>query len=429
MIIGLSVVLILFSIFAFLYAFDRLTSISVWSGGMMALCCLSYVFNVDFIGGDISYYTFFIVVLSVLALFIGEVCVVNGVKKTHIFLDFPLCNNTSKKPSILFSFLCTGFVMGVAWLCIQEMIEFLASTGESNIELFSIVIMMRSAFTSNEYIRSLPLQIGTAISQGIGYVFLYYYMYNKIINKRIYVYCLLPVLGYVCVLMTGTGRTGLMSLILCVLAQQYIFLKNGLLRFSGIDFIKNAVIFILFLVIVFYSYGYFLRGSDHTLADYFVSYFSISIYGLDHVLEFPWECNGQFGEYIFSNYYYYINKIFDMNYFIPEHHLPFFGWKNGQSNIFTAILLPFIDFGIIGLVFMNIIIGAVYTYIEIAILKNKSFKNVLMVSIFSYMFYCNFFYPIANRYIEFFTVTSFPLFILMILFINYLYKKTSEFLF
>lgn len=429
MIIELSVVLTIFSVFAFLYAFDRLTSISVWAGGMMTVCCISYMFNMDFIGGDISCYTFFLVSLSVIAFFIGEFCVVNGINKSQLCLSISYGTNTSKRPSKAFTLLCTCFALVVAWLCIQEMINFLELTGQSNIELFSIAIMIRSAFTSNEYIRSLPLQIGTAISQGIGYVFMYYYMYNTIIHKRTYFYLLLPVFAYICVLMTGTGRTGLMSLVLCVLAQQYIFKKNGFSRFSVVDFIKKASFYIFFLVFIFYTYGNFLRGSDHTLANYFVSYFSISVYGLDHVLEFPWEYNRQFGEYIFSNYYYYINKIFDTNYFIPEHHLPFFSWKNGQSNIFTAILLPFLDFGIVGLVIMNIIIGAVYTYIEIAVLQKGMFNNVLVVSIFSYMFYFNFFYPIANRYMDIFTVTSFPLFILMILFINYLYKRSSEFIF
>ena len=71
-----------------------------------------------------------------------------------------------------------------------------------------------------------------------------------------------------------------------------------------VDFIKKASFYIFFLVFIFYTYGNFLRGSDHTLANYFVSYFSISVYGLDHVLEFPWEYNVKFSEFIFYKYFF-----------------------------------------------------------------------------------------------------------------------------
>lgn len=412
----------------------RLTSISLWSGGMMAACSVSYAVNIDFIGGDISVYTLCVIFLSVLAIVFGEKLALILCTKR----DAVSCNSSNidkiiismYKPSYLFCVFCTVYTFVVAWMSVQEMLSYLALQGHMDVELLSIVVMMRSALTDNEFVKSVPLQIASSISQAMAYVFLYHYLHCKILKKKNEYILLLPIIGYFVLLATTTGRTGFISFILVALAEQYIFMKKDFLSMNHESvFFKKAFLYSAYAVAAFFAYGYFLRNSDHSLADYFVKYFGIAIYGLDHVIEFNWPDNVYVGEYMLSNFYYYANKIFDTSFTIPAHHLPFFIYKTGESNIYTAILFPFHDFGLIGLFVINALIALIYTSIENKLLTYRdSFYNVLLVTVFAYMFYCNFSYPIANRYIEFLTVTTFPMLCCFILMVNYIYRHTGTFI-
>ena len=148
---------------------------------------------------------------------------------------------------------------------------------------------------------------------------------------------------------------------------------------------------------------------------------------MDDFIREPWKKNTLIGEYTLSNLYYWCNKLFMSDFHIPEYHLPFFSYKVGKSNIYTAFAFPIQDFGIIGMLFTRILIGYIFSKIRKKAIKEREISNHILVTvILGHLLYGNFFVVIADRYVELISVVSFPMLLVYIYIINKLFINSAN---
>lgn len=406
---------------------NRLTSITLWITGMFLIASLAYIININYFGNDISITTTIIVEASVFFYFIGEIIgtkiLIKPLFHKELYseeYDEPI---RPKRRLIVFLFLA-GMIFAI--YRIYTMYRFAMTRGHAS--LSSLVSFIRPYIIDGQYTNENWVSLVTTMFEAISYISLFYFIYN-LIKFRIKDHALLlPVLSYVLILFSTTGRTGYMKLFIIALAIIYIMLKSRKNGDSTIEskFIKYGIRIVIALVFVFYMYGYLFRNSQRTITEYFANYFSAGLYGLDTYLRNPWPRNTLFGEYTLSNYYYYINKLFHTNYIIPSHNLPFFSWVNSQSNIYTGLLLSIQDYGVIGMLLTRSFIAMIYSSVERgAICDSHPQNHVLRSIMFGYLLYVAFSIPIADRFVEFLTVTTFPSLVIFIIIFNRAFARNT----
>ena len=425
-IVALTFILIL-NLIIFLMVFKKkITSISLWITGMFTLASGAYLLNYEYFGNDISVATVFVVEGSIFCYFLGEIVgerikihslrIKNAEMRTR---DFIVSKN--------FIWVCTSFILLLTVYKIYDMYKFATSKGNTNI--ITLISFMRRYIEQGQYGNGTVVSLLTSFAEAVAYVFIFYFVYSIVYKKIKNISLLIPVIAYCMLLITATGRTGFLKIFIVVLGIIYAVMKSNSKGKFNIEkrYVKYIFIIGVTMIAVFYLYGLVFRGSTRTIMEYSANYFSAGLYGLDTYIRDPWEKNEFVGKYTFANYYYYINAILDTNFEIPEHNLPFFSWINSRSNIYTGLLLPLQDFGVIGLFITRFIVAILYSSLERYVLNRSEIeRNVLAVVIFGYFLYVNFSIPIADRFKEFLTVTTFPSLVVFIVFVNYLYRKNCK---
>ena len=389
----------------------RLTSISIWVSGMLFIASVAYAININYFGSDISSELVLLIEGCILCYFFGETI---G-RRFNISVDAYgdegyVFGRRVYKPSKIKIFLLCILIIAITLYKFYDMYEFALTRGHSG--LLNLVSFMRPYMNDGTYTNSTLLSIFASYAEASAYVFIFYFLYDLIYDEKKYIRLIFPIVCYFFFLISTTGRTGFIRFFIILLGILYILLK-GKSKYNNISvdykYVKYIFIIGIIMVTVFYLWGSIFRNSSRTIGQYFANYFSAGIYGLNYYLKNGWPRNEAFGEYTFSNIYYYINKIFGTNYEIVAHNLPFFSWGKSRSNIYTAFVLPLQDYGIIGLLFTRTVIGILYTSLESYVLRARYVdRHILVAIVFGYFLYINFSVPIADRFIEFLTVTTFP---------------------
>ncbi len=415
----------------FCIAKKRLTSISLWASGTFLLSVISYIAWIGYFGKDISFDTVIVIEGSILCYFIGELL---GTKKRIRIPRFTLGNyrfglsDYSKVmiPKRGFIWAISFFILMIAAIRYYDMFLFVRRIGKNNI--FMVIYHIRAYATAGEYSVGTLINLLSSVGEACAYVFTFYFMYNLIHLHKRYNILLMPIITYMLYLLTTTGRTGYLRFFLIVIGILYVLLKHSEHHFNiELKFIKYVIILLAAAIAIFFLYGLLARKSERSFFKYFADYFAAAIYGLDGYLESPWPSNDHFGQYTLSNYYYWRNRIFSTDFEIPKHHLPFFYWSSGKSNIYTGFILALQDFGILGLFITRILLGALYSMIESYLLRETdTVRHILLLIFFGYFLYVNFSLSVADRFIEFLTVITFPLFVISICLVNRLYIKSCR---
>lgn len=424
MIVSLMVMIGINFILAFVMFRNKLTSISLWVSGMMLAASVAYIVNLDYFGRDLSAETILVVEGCILFYFIGEAL---G-QKVHLKVkDTKVCVS-QYDPSIYKIILVSIVIILVGAYKMYLMYKFAISKGHSDI--VTLISFMRPYLNSGSFTTNAFLSMFASFAEATSYVFIFYFLSNLVYFKKVTKKLILPVISYFIFLISTTGRTGYLRFFIITLGILYILLRANPKKANSIvsqQFIKHVILVGIIMVIVFYAYGTIFRHSSRTLGQYFGNYFSAGLLGLDSYFGDKWDPNIEFGQYTLSNIYYYLNKIFGSTYYVVDHNLPFFSWENSRSNIYTAFVLPLQDYGVTGLFLTRIFIAFLYTCIENYALKIKiPSKHILSIIIFGYFLYIVFSTPIADRFIELITVTTFPSLLIFILLVNKFFEKRKS---
>jgi oligosaccharide repeat unit polymerase len=405
----------------------KLTSISLWATGVLLLSATFYSLNQRYFGKDISFDTILIVSGCVICFFIGEVlssCIpifkINVKKRSETY------KNIIYDPRNGFIITSTAFLLAIAFFKLHDMYRFASTHGFSG--YIGLIYYMRDYVTTGAYGNKTLLSLFLTFSDSVAYVFVYYFLHNLILHKSKNTKLLIPILIYIVIMGTETGRTAFIKFFIIVLGILYVLMKKrGNYRVEK-KFIKYAIVIIAAMLAFFYFYGEIFRKSTRTLSEYSANYYSAGLYGLNYYIENGWVKNDQFGQYTLSNIYYYLNK-YGGEYIIPAQHLPFFSWANGRSNIYTAFVLPMQDYGVLGLFLTRILIAFIYTFIErrlIIMEGKKSYISVVLCIVFGEFLYICFSIPIADRFKELLTVTTFPSFVIGLIIFNAMFISSCS---
>ncbi len=425
------ILLIEIIVFVFVTKFDVLSS-ALWVAAMLFFTAAVYSINISIFGRDFTYSTVAVVSLTPICYFIGEFL---GKKNSLKYINLKLKSKKYRDmegrvliSGTIFIYLIT---IVIVLLGLYKLWKMFLYTKEifGNTDILLTAYYIRSALTSGEYDDGTFIGLVSTMTEAAAFVFIYYYIYNTIFFRRTETKLLFPVAAYFFYLMTTTGRTGYIKFFIITIAVVYCMLSrsNKNLRYILKKAFKFILLAFLLILAIFYFYGYFIRKSTHNLSEYFVEYLSAGLYGLDDFIREPWKKNTLIGEYTLSNLYYWCNKLFMSDFHIPEYHLPFFSYKVGKSNIYTAFAFPIQDFGIIGMLFTRILIGYIFSKIRKKAIKEREISNHILVTvILGHLLYGNFFVVIADRYVELISVVSFPMLLVYIYIINKLFINSAN---
>lgn len=439
-ILWLTLVLLAFLIY---YLNKNLLSISFVSTVSLLISSTIYGLLYNEIGYDISFKTYLVIVFSVIVLFMGEK-----------FIDLVLLNYSNHKSSSISSLNTNRYyyyatkrkmvivfigMISIFILRFYDLYQFSLTLGNSN-GLMGTLASVRLSYATGEYAPSSIIMkfaiIVTLCCEFYAYTYMYYFLYN-LIKWNIKLYrLLLPLVGYLIILISTTGRSQyifVVCIFITMIISIYYNKDSTSFKYNKIIFSRVSKIS-LFSIIFLMLYAMISRkssgDSSNTLYQTLTSYFSAPIYGLDISMDkFFYGIKGSdltFGYYTLQKIHSFLNQ-FGFNYPTPVfHNLPFFYYRNGGSNIYTALLFPILDYGIMGMLISRFLIGSVYSIFKRLFfhsIRNEE-NNISLIIFFGIFTYCSVNTYIADRYYEYFldinTLIKYTIFsYLMIQFYNF----------
>ena len=241
------------------------------------------------------------------------------------------------------------------------------------------------------------LQHGNIITECLGYIFLYVFIYNIIIAKKVNYLYLFPCVLYLANLMTSTARIDVINFV-CAIIIFYSVLslkKNKKNLQLKPKIIAYAVIAIVAILISFRLLGYLTgKSSSRELWTDISTYGGSSIPALDAYLNSPKIPNEFFGQETLNRLYAVLRGLHLTNVKSYETTLPFIVFPDGSStNIYTGFRRYIQDYGYIGMSFILLLMGLLYGAINKAVKKSKNIGVGVII-------YAYFFYPVVMTFVD-----------------------------
>jgi oligosaccharide repeat unit polymerase len=204
-----------------------------------------------------------------------------------------------------------------------------------------------------------------ALSRNIAYSFLIIFTLNVYFHNEIKYKYLVPVVVYFPLVILTTSRSGFIEFF------SFIFLIVVLVRYqaNGWGFQNARLYFKMIIPIIALSLGFyglgFIRSNgvgtmfNDEMMDSLSQYIGSSIFGLDYLINGHLPENGYFAQRTFPILYTILEKFGARIEYVPLH-ADFFSWKNGSSNVYTALRNPIIDFTVYGMLVSRIYLGFLY---------------------------------------------------------------------
>ena len=366
----LTITLAVMTIVIFLTSRERLITTSLIVSLSFLIASLLYIINYKIIGSDISFISAMTIIGSVLSFWIGEYVAkhIKIGKKARI--KWPESTNLVLRMK---KFAFRIFILCIAIFLIRyyDLYRYLVEKGEYT-GLFSVLSDIRLDYATGLYVdRGIVMQIViyvTILLEIISYIYLYYYIRSRIVYKKNELKLLFPIVGYLLIILTFTGRTGYIEYLSVFLTMFiYTFYKCRSLYASPEEYKSRAMIqriakIIALFAILFFGYQFIFRNDESTLAKSITAYIAAPLYGysiMDGKLFYG--INGQnmtFGYYTFQYIHSMINSLLGTRIPVPVfHNLPFFEYAKGSSNIYTSLLFSYLDFGYGGVLVTRCILG------------------------------------------------------------------------
>lgn len=383
------------------YSFLSFTIISI---GSFIITSVAYCIFFNIIGDDISLKCMILVISSMGFMMIGE----NIGKKIYIKNKYNIHTQTNfyyyaTKKKMFMVFLGMLLIFCVRFYYLYK---FSLKYGNEN-GVFGVLASARLPYALGEYSSSSLIEILaiylTLICEIYSYLYLYYFLYNAILKKIILKRLLLPIIGYCIIAINFTGRTQYIQVATMIIWMMiYLYSQLGNKIYYNKQLVKKIILIGTIGVLLLFIYGEISRNSleNSNLAITITAYIASPLYGFDQYKDIGFyditAGSKGFGYYTLQNIHSFFNK-FGFNFEIPKfHHLPFFKYSKGSSNIYTSLIFPYLDYGIAGLFITRTIVGFVVGILERKVIKADLTKwSTIVCVIFIGILY----YDAINAYI------------------------------
>lgn len=421
----LFVVLLLIAVISY-YSNRNIFMPSFLTATIFSAISLLSVFLYNTINKDISLFTVLIVFGATFFMLLGEllakrisISIVDFQKSEKSKVEYSSINISNLKIIIAFSICFLTFILRM-----KTMFSFSNIYGIDN-----SIASLRLYVTHGEITNSMLTVLLTYTSKVIAYLFTTYFFINLYYTKKATIKYIFPIIGYLLVEYSTTGRNGFLKYIVFFLFSSIIISKmishSKTISIKG-KYIKLVTIAVLVIGIVFFAYGRFAREISDSIFQTLGSYVAGGIYGLDYYIHNPWDKNTQIFQYTFYNIYDLIQRL-GIDVIVREHNLPFYTNGGITSNIYTGFVLPIQDFGFIGFFLTRLIIGFSYAKIW-KMLYMYSFninKYIVQITIGISIWYPIWQVFVADRFIDYID-TNIIINILLFVVIDYFMRKAKN---
>lgn len=390
MIYLLTVSLLLLLVTVFLIKRSNVLSPSFIIIGSFFVVALFYCVFFGTIGRDISFKTAIIILISLIMFFFGEMLF--NIKFKDPALVFSKGEN-SKPRTIISLFSIFVFSLTIIAITIIRYV-YIARLFGSSLSISSFIVnysSLRFKLVHNPSVLSLPSWVGylTIIAGEMFHLCFFFFVKDVVYYKKANLLYLVPVFLYILMLVTYTSRTVFLE------AASYCLFSFGFLSISKVRDIKRAIRKILLFaiasfslfIVAFYSIG-ILTNKITDFSSNIVGYTAASLVGLDTFLANGYEILPLSEKRTLFGIFSFLSKL---GFSFPESdlYLPYFDYNGQTSNIYTCLMEPIWDYGVLPMLVTRIILGLVFSIVYYICMKqiksNKEGVSICLISTYYYL--------------------------------------------
>lgn len=411
-----TIILLMFSYIVF----DRdILSPSVVMCAMYMICICLAISNID--TWDIEYHfnTYIIVTLGMLSFIIAGLFI-TYTKKVNVSLSDSRSNVTTYLSKLNYNshvIIVDKFVIIIFLLVeiITTIIYFpeiyrISIIGGNTLGYSGMMTYYRNYTSYNVDVENISVILSQFIKlcRGIGFVSLFIFVNNTIVNKNIkrdLYLVILTLLTIIQMLLSG-GRGGVLWMVSVAFVASYVIFKrkNGWKKNINFKFIKRGIIIFVVLMVAFYMSKSLVRilNTSNSIKDYISSYAGGPIVLFDLYVQNPLEPTDIIGKETFYGLHQTLLQFGFSEIYAYYVHLEF-RFSNGINigNVYGAFRRYYHDFGIIGVIILQGLSSAFfYTYYnKIKRDRPKKYANFSLF-LYGYLFYHVFEIPIDDNFFK-----------------------------
>lgn len=350
-----------------------------------------YFINYNIIGKDIEPITGVLIICSIVSFYFGEIlstCIkINNNRRSRL-LNHHVTSRMKRLALPLF--FVDIFIFLIRY---YDLYKYLSETGQFT-SLLSVISDIRLDYALGLYTnRGIVIQIViyiTIILELISYIYLYSFVFEYVSKRKIDWRLLLPIAGYLLIILTFTGRSSYIEYIAIattMFAFNYIKLSSSSFRLNKQRegfIIAKTVKFVAIFSVLFFSYEYIVRNGNSSLLNSITSYIAAPLYGLstmNNSVFYGIDGRGlTFGYYTLQYLHILLNNFFGFKIPVPSfHNLPFFYYEKGSSNIYTSLIFSYLDYGYFGVIITRFILGFISGLVLSRLIKGYKAGDYLAI--------------------------------------------------
>lgn len=382
--------------FAYRYCRLKLLSPTLWTSAMFSFFSLIYGITIFDMNNDISILTVCVVSAFLLLTLFGETL---GTKITINFARRRSILSYSIEGERIYVKKSIAFLLTVIFLIVaaNRYLNMRAYVIQNGGQFNNIIDMMEAARVIFVRTRREMVIGNTFTNQMVycceicAYIFLYIFIHNCITCKVRDFYLLLVLIPDIIIRFLSTSRTSFMILAVAA-AVSYISVMQQKSMKPKIHISKKVYLAIILFAIAFIVYGRVRnKATSIPIVDYVQMYTCSSIYGLDHLLVNGWVGNPYFGMHTLQHIYELIG--IDMVPVKTWNVMLDFNAYHSHANVYTSLMGPISDYGIIITMLLRFITAFVSAYIikrYISIEHNRTLFYVMHFFVVMFI-YCYFY--------------------------------------
>lgn len=320
--------------------------------------------------GDITERTIFIIILGITGFFLGGLMSkgntlfpkereIGEIVFTKGFIVFALLFY------VIYAFLNYRYIQNAAY-------DSGYSSGENN--MLSYVRKNVSEESKMPYY----LYISGIVFQAFSYLISYEIIYNFLFKKKIS-FLILKIFATgitLFVFVMSTGRTLLINYILFVFCSTAIVLKkikaHNAKKILAVFSVSTMIILLVLFVIIDVFFRSSIYGNERNIEDQIALYTSSSVYALDSYIKQGRNDSNDNSETLYSFYSLLRRAGFDTDMKENDIALGFEYFGNVKTNIYTSFKRYLHDYGILGLLFIQVLLGYFYNAYFYHVISNNS---------------------------------------------------------
>ncbi len=355
---------------------------SVLFNSTMTTSMFFAVLNVEKYGLFVGEYTFWVVVLGMLFIALGNYYVYCN--SGMIIKDDEITNGVEKYKYIKISIISL-VMLALLYFSFKEIYDLSIKLGNTS-GISNMIKTVRYPLEREEISFSRWNSYRGLVSQVIAYVSLYYFIEKMFFRKiREYIY-LFPVILYIPFTILSTGRLSMLCFLIYVLVLFSVFYlkqKRYTLK-AKFNIVYCLVGTALLFVTLFLSYGFFTGKVVSMTRTPFVilsHYAGLSIPALDVYLRMPIIEDSLIGSNTLSGIY---GNLRTLGFDIPkvDIFLPFVKFNALTTNVYTAFRRYVSDYGVLGMCCILFVFGGLFSLVYEKIKSGRS--KILLILYASY---------------------------------------------